>query len=357
MHLMSYGGTRPVPFQQAICESQALEPGITGNFTTNAMQLIIDYVGCNETSLDTNITLACLRELDTNTLLDALINTYQGDVAQNEGDIWLPTVDGDLGYLPAAPSELISQGRFATNVTVMIGWIDNDMTVFTDPTITTHNDTRSFVEMYLPDLSPSNVDTLLALYPTTDFTPNADGTLSAEFFRSARLFRDIIMTCMPSWYASRLAAEGNTVYLYNWNQTIMDPLLEYYEGISGLGPFHTSEFAYIFGNLSHYNFTSDGYPFAPTPADWALQSRGARSWSTFASIGAPGLEGTDTFKGFDIAFPEGEFGEMRVFIVGGPNEGLSATNGSNALPQLAAEKLNERCAFLNSPEVIAQMKY
>lgn len=355
MQLMAYGGSKPVPFQQAICESQALEPGITGNFTTNAMQLVADYVGCNETSLDSNTTLACLRDLDTETLLNASLTTYLSDIAHNVGDIWLPTVDDD--FLPEAPSELITQSRFATNVTVMIGWVNNDVAIFTDTTIKTANETRSFLQSYLPDLTSSNLDTLLELYPVTDFTPNTDGSLSAEFFRTARIFRDIIMTCMPSWYGSRLAGEGNTVYLYDWNQTILDPLIEYSEGITGVGPVHTSEFAYIFGNLSHYDFRDQGYPFNPTASDWALQSRGSRSWSTFISTGVPGLAGKDTFQGFDIAFPDGEFGEMRVFVVGGPNEGLSATNGSNATSEFAAEKLSERCAFLNSPEVIEQMRY
>jgi len=37
MQMMAYGASKPVPFHQAICESQALEAGITGNFTTDAM--------------------------------------------------------------------------------------------------------------------------------------------------------------------------------------------------------------------------------------------------------------------------------------------------------------------------------
>ncbi|KAL2272930.1 hypothetical protein FJTKL_05690 [Diaporthe vaccinii] len=106
--LMAYGGSKPVAFQQAICESQTLEPGITGNFTTDAMQLLVDYLGCNTTGLDSEQTVICLRGFDKDTLMDASLATYIDDTAHNIGDIWLPAVDGD--FLPAAPSELIREG-------------------------------------------------------------------------------------------------------------------------------------------------------------------------------------------------------------------------------------------------------
>lgn len=185
MQIMAYGGSQPVAFQQAICESQALEPGITGNFTTDAMQLLVDYLGCNTTSLDSEQTVACLRGFDMDTLMDASLATYIGDTAHNIGDIWLPAVDGD--FLPAAPSELIRQGRFA-NVTAMIGWTEDDVSYLTEPSIQTPNDTRDFFLSYAPGLTAANVDTLLALYPVSDFEANTAANLSAEFYRASRVF-------------------------------------------------------------------------------------------------------------------------------------------------------------------------
>lgn len=79
MQLMAYGGSKPVPFQQAICESQTLEPGITGNFTADAMQLLVEYLGCNTTSLDSEETVTCLRGFDKDTLMDASLATYIGE--------------------------------------------------------------------------------------------------------------------------------------------------------------------------------------------------------------------------------------------------------------------------------------
>ncbi|KAI1470940.1 alpha/beta-hydrolase [Daldinia caldariorum] len=355
IQIMAYGGSKPVPFQQGICESQALEPGIIANFTIDALQLVVDHVGCNTSALHSQETVACLRGLDMDTLLNASAATHQVDIAHNIGDVWLPVVDGD--FLPAPPSQLIAEGRFA-NVTVMMGWCDNDLTVFTDTDISTPQDTRSFVKSYMSFVSDSDINELLSLYPSSDFPPNPAANLSSEFYRAARIFRDVLMVCEPVYYGAALSAKGNSVYLYDWNQTILDPILEF-EGVPGLGPIHTSEFAYIFGNISHYKYGD--FPFDPTPEDYSLVSRGSRSWSTFTSRGVPGLEGHDTFQGFTPSFSVGSQGNadgtFSVFVAGGPSEGLSATDGPNSKPEIAAQKLKERCAFINSDKIIKNLRF
>lgn len=348
MHIMAYGGTKPVPFQQGICQSQALEPGITGTFTIDAMKALVDYIGCNKTELHSKATISCLRNHDTESLLKASLETYNGDL--NIGDIWLPVVDND--FLPDTPSKLISEGRFA-NVTTQIGWCENDVTFFTDNKIKTDAETRKFFENYIPTVTSSNINKLLSLYPVSDFPVSSESRLSSEFFRAARILRDILMTCQPIFYAEHIAAAGNDVYLYDWNQTILEPILQHLGNPAGLGPIHTAEFAYIFGNLSHYD--TDGFPFNPTPADFKLRDRGSRSWSTFASIGKPSLKNHNTFQGFTPAFRNKD--SPHIFIAGGPNEGLSPIDGPKAKPVLKAQKLRERCGFINSPEMIEQLRY
>jgi carboxylesterase type B len=95
--------------------------------------------------------------------------------------------------------------------------------------------------------------------------------------------------------ASTFSAASNDAYLYEWNQTVVDPALASVRGLYGIGIPHTFEFAYTFGNISVY--VVNGYAFEPTPADYALQHRGSRSWSTFASTGKPSLKGHVTFVG------------------------------------------------------------
>ncbi|KAI1823314.1 putative lipase [Xylaria intraflava] len=350
MQIMAYGGSKPVPFQQAICESQNNEPGITGNFTIDAMKRVVDVVGCNTTSLHSAETVSCLRNLDTGTLLNASLLTYSDDISDNIGDIWLPVVDGD--FLPAAPSELIKQGKFA-NVTTMIGFCDNDLTAFTDLSIKTDEQAHAFIQAYVPTMTRANVDKFLSLYPIDEFQTNEAANLSSQFYRTAQAFRDILMVCQPLFYAENLAKRGSDVYLYDWNQTISDQVLKGLDNETGLGVIHTSDLEYVFGNLSAYD--NGEYPFHSSEADNALSSRGSRSWSTFASTGKPSAEYHNTFQGFTTAFPGGD--EIDIFVAGGPHEGLSAIDGPRANAALKAQNLRERCAFINSDEIIEQLRY
>ncbi|RDA92113.1 hypothetical protein CP533_6067 [Ophiocordyceps camponoti-saundersi (nom. inval.)] len=351
LQVMAYGGRKPVPFQQAICESQALEPGITGNFTIDAMSAVVDRVSCsNGHGLQSQKTLECLRKWDMATLLNASLATYKNDIAHNVGDIWLPVVDGD--FLPDAPSRLIQQGRFA-NITTMMGWCEDDMTFFTDTKIKTSDDTTRFLAAYVPNVSKSNLNRLLSLYPTAEFPANIKAGLSSEFYRTATIFRDILMSCPPVWYTERLSAAGNVAFMYDWNQTILDPIAAYATNQSGYGPFHTSDFAYVFGNLSHYDI--NGYPFQPTTLDYKLEIRGSRSWTTFANVGKPGLAKRDTFRGFEAV--NWIKGETSLFVVGGPSEGPSTLDGPRANPAIRKQRLRERCAFINSPEMIQQLNF
>lgn len=350
LHLLAYGADKPAPFQRAICQSQALEPGITGSFTIDAMQAIVDHVGCNGTDLHSDETIQCLRRHDTQTLLDSAIATKLDGIEHNIGDIWLPVVDGD--FLPAAPSELIREGRFAKMPTMM-GWTDDDLNIYVDLNITTAEDTHHLISSYVPGVTSDNIDALLSLYPVSEFAWRENEAASAEFFRSARIIRDIIMVCEPIWYGQNLAWHGNKdVYLYDWNQTVLEPLLES-TAAPGLGPVHTAEFAYIFGNVSVYSIVDAR--FDPSGEDYALAKRGSRSWSTFANTGKPGLDGHDTFMDFGSAFQNK--GDVFVFVAGGPHEGLSAIDGLDPTSALGAQRLKERCNFINSAEMIEQLGF
>lgn len=349
MQTLAYGGTQPAPFQQAICESQALEPGITGNFTLVQMQLLVDAAGCNTTDLNSAETIECLRQLNTTTFAQASFDTWIQEPQYNNGDSWLPVVDGD--FLPAAPSQLLAEGRFS-NVTTMVLWCDADMQIYTPPTIATKQDVFDFFSLVLPAFTSQSITDMLALYPSTDFEDNPDSNLTKEFYRCARIYRDLWMTCQPIGYAESLAAQGNVVYLIDQNATIMSPILASL-GNPGLGPIHTSEFAYIFGNLSHYNVS--GYPFSPTADDYRLEQEEAGSWAAFTSVGKPSLYTKKTLQGFGPAFSTPN--QTAIFVAGGENEGLSFIDGPDANPALAAQKLRSRCSFINSPSIIAQLQY
>ncbi|KAJ7126854.1 Alpha/Beta hydrolase protein [Mycena epipterygia] len=154
------------PFQRAIAESQALEPGITGNFTRGAMARVLNATGCTVHAQDSCAAAACLRNLTMNALLAAD----------------LLVVDGD--FVTDASSALIAAGRVG-DVSFIGGW--------------TENDAGPFLQL----LEPRH------LYPVSDFPPSYDsnGTLvlTAEFNRAGRILRGIAFS--RSW--SGVVATGD----------------------------------------------------------------------------------------------------------------------------------------------------
>jgi carboxylesterase type B len=274
--------------------------------------------------------------------------THRDGPGANIGDQWLPVVDGD--FLPDAPSKLIAEGRFG-NVPTMIGWCENDGTFFVG-TPTTGHEVFKFFSHYLPGMTTANVHKLLALYPVSDFSADPAANLSAQLFRAGRILRDILFTCQPIHYGQAIAKAGNSVYLWDQNQTMLaDPLA--YLDEPGYGVIHTSNFAYQFNNLSHYDV--DNFPFYPNRSDFALAKRQSSSWASFANFGHPSAAGYGTLKGWKPAFAPDD--EVDIYVIGGPHEGLFAEAGPKAGPVFAQQKLKERCAFINSPEIIQQLNY
>lgn len=263
-------------------------------------------------------------------------------------------MDGD--FLPEAPSQLIAQGKFA-NVTTMIGWADDDALLFTSTDTTTPNQTNTFLREYLPTMTETHIQQLLALYPESDFwnTYFANGTIKQhrEFYRLGRIYRDILFTCQPILVGKALHKMGQTVYYYNQNQTMLTPPF-HKDGLYGLGVVHTSDLIYVFGNLTKYELP--GWPYHPRPSDYRLRIQESRSWAHFAATGQPSGDGLNTLHGWKPAdFDDENFG---TFVIGGPTGGYSGSGGSEkARRVMAAEKLTERCGFLNSPEIVKEIQY
>lgn len=46
-----------------------------------------------------------------------------------------------------------------------------------------------------------------------------------------------------------------------------------------------------------------------------------------------------------------------MYVIGGDNAGLSALEGPRSKSAVVAQKLQERCAYLNSPEIVKQLQY
>ncbi|EKG13645.1 Carboxylesterase type B [Macrophomina phaseolina MS6] len=356
LQMLAYGGTKGAPFSQGIMQSTALEPGITGNITTNTTNAVAGLVGCiHDGKAQSEETLDCLRSVPWEKLLNATIAHQDATSTQNNGDTFLPVVDGD--FLPDAPSILTAAGNF-TPMRVLIGWDDDDATLFTPVTTSTSAATRAFISLIWPGLQPSTLDHLLALYPPPDFRPNASANLTAEFYRAARIFRDIIFACPSFLLGHAVARAGADVYYFDNNQTILADIFAGTYGARGFGATHKSELPYIFGNLSLYDVAA-GY--GPAPEDFVLARTLSRTWSLFAAVGTPSVRGLDVLQGWLPSYTSGgveAVEDASVYVIGGPEPGLAALGGHGSFGDtVRAQKLPERCAFLNSDEVVKQLLY
>lgn len=357
MQILAYGNSKPALFQGAICQSTALEPGMSSNISYETTSAVALAAGCNATdSLSTSPDLInCLRTLSTTDLFNTFIEYLNVASLVTDGDILLPIVDQD--FLPELASDLLAKGQFPT-MPFITGWQEDDATLFTDPTIENEDDNRAFLEVSFPNLNATTLTSIFELYPVAEFTANITANLSAEFYRSAQIFRDALLACPSVKFASAMAKKyTNTtsppVYMYSNNQTILTSYLDAAE-MPGIGVIHTSELPYMYGDLSIYNLTGAGlenYTFDPSASDYELARQLPRSWSSFASTGNPSIEGKDTLPGWTTAFPNGQ-GDGNVYVIGGANEGMSGNNTAQL-----QEKLIARCAYFNTPEIIAQLKY
>lgn len=359
LQILAYGGRQGAPFQKAILQSTVLEPNMTGSITTETFTQVASLAGCaSNGNAQGGATIQCLRKLSMDQLWSITDEVHNAYSARTNGDLWLPAVDGD--FIPAAPSQLISQGRF-TQMPIVAGWTRDDATGGTPFTIATDADTRAFISTFYPYLRPKTLETLFGLYPVSDFTNRATdpNAFSAEFYRSAQIYRDIFFVCPSLYFGYAMAKEYSRskgsipVYYYELNQTIYEPFFGL-AGLIGLGVIHESEFPYIFANFTPYQdiITTE------SASDYSLQKQMSRSWSTFAARGAPSFGASSgTLQGWQSAYANANGGMMAasVFAVGGPSPGMSSVSGQASA--VGAEKLAARCGFLNSADVIQQLKY
>ena len=352
-------------------QSTALEAGMASDISFNSTAGVAVMAGCLNGSAASNFApgspsqdpavISCLRSLPMEKLLN-VTNIFITE--ESDGDIFLPTVDQD--FLPCLASDLISSGKFP-KMPLIIGWEENDGTLFADPTISTPANTKAFVTLDFPYLTPSTLSTLLDLYPSTDFEANVAASRSAEFYRSAEIMRDIVFVC-PSLLFGKAMAEKYTasdecaappVYLFANNQTLIANIYAAL-GLTGLGVPHGSELSYLWGNISLLDVTNlgiPGYKFAPTAEDYELEKQMPRSWASFAWTDNPSLEGKGTLPDWISAYPDvNRDRNGDVYVIAGGHQGMAGPEGQYN-SDIYHEKIVERCAFLNSPVVIGQLKY
>ena len=368
MQILAYGGAGPDLFHGAIVQSSSLEPTSESDISFKATASIAAAAGCLKSSDVDNLAsgsasqsedvINCLRSVPMEKLLNRTGN-YIAAPANYDTDIFLPRADGN--FLPEKATTLVSKGKFK-KMPLILGWDENDGTIVPPTTITTTTDTREFVQNFWTGLSSSSVKKLLSLYPSSDYPSIPEANITAEWYRVSEICTDVIFVCPSVLMGHAMAKKYEDdcdppVYLYANNQTVLDSLFTAL-GQPGKGVTHGSELAYLTGNLELSNFTQTfealgipQYQFNPSLSDYKLAKEYPGSWAGFSWTQAPSEKGKDTLPGWEVAFPEGK-GNGDIYVVGGPHAGMSSKSGA-----LRADKIEQRCGFLNSPEIIKQLQF
>ena len=329
----------------------------------------VELTGCDNHGADSPKSLECLRSLPVEKLIDIEVQIGQQFAALAGVDAFGPVVDGD--FFPDVPSALFKSGRF-TKVPMIIGWNEDDGSLFAPATISTQDELVAHLLKLVPGFSKATIKRVLSLYPTSDFQDFPDVNLTAQWSRASRIVRELEFVCPSLFVALQVAnhqshhasddffeaalgsqkplENKNTpsapIFLYHLNQTSLGTVLDA-QGLTFLGISHTADIPYVFDEVSRFNDSATNI---------LLAKQMSGSWSRFASTGVPSSSKGASIQGWEPAFgPRGkaELGNAKVMVIGGGQPGMSGLDGGN--DALVNERLVERCGFFFDEKVIRQV--
>ncbi|KAF2263515.1 alpha/beta-hydrolase [Lojkania enalia] len=200
MHqITAYGGSEgPVPFQRAIPQSPGFLPLSSQLQQEEIYQTLLDLT--NSTSLEDLRNLSEAEMIKANSLMVTYESPY-GSFTYG------PAVDGD--FVPLQPGQLLAQGRFDKNVSIMVGHNSMEGPYFTAPYI---NSTEAIAAQvrgtypYIPEKSLTYITE--TLYPAVF---NGTYGYTTEYERASLLVSESVFTCNTNFLST---AFKNETYSY-----------------------------------------------------------------------------------------------------------------------------------------------
>ncbi len=260
-------------YQRAVIESGACTIGPATTEATAEVQgnALVKALGCDGT--DAATTLACMRGKKIDDVLMAL-PASPFDIVTG-GTSWETVVDGL--NLPADPSKLFASGSFA-KVPTLLGTNTNEGTIFFAFQNPVTDDAT--YEMLADGLFPGQGAAIVAHYPSATYG-------SAEAAAAAAI-TDAGFACPARRVARALTGAGVPTYRYHFAHAPTNAL------ISGLGAFHSSEIAFVFGHATQLE------PNTPTDAEAPLSASMQGYWGRMAKAGDPSGAGALAWPKYDL---------------------------------------------------------
>lgn len=356
LHITAYGGSGPALFKRAILQSGSptADAGTASHIVFHHTKALTKRLNCSG-SVDTDANIKCLRSIPLDKLLPVAL-AFNDKIDPFAGlDVFIPTVDGSI--IPDAPSKLLKQGRFKRDIDTMIGWCENDAALFIgDPQPFANSSfIGKFIASQFGAITPKLVRKTLKLYPSSDplFTAahSTHPDIPVDFFRASQIVRDSQYSCtgiLAAQSFERYNSETTSTYLYTLNATLYSAFLEQ-ANLSYLGVIHGSDNPYVFNQAAAFRPTNN--------KQIALSNRISGTWANFATGGAASgkLKGS-TVRNWPEAFKsrQGE-DHFAIQVIGGP-EPRAVRAGTRLSVKSDFQELGRRCAFWNSPELLAAVQ-
>ncbi|KAH6658932.1 carboxylesterase family protein [Truncatella angustata] len=348
LQLTAFGGTAEPLFRRAVLMSGPTSAGLllnAGLSDVNTANLAASLNCTAKTGNQTSVALSCLRSLPLETLTGAAV-AYANTFSPLGGiGTWRPTAPSP--FIPASPSALLREGRFRKNVDILVGWNEEDGTLFVPQTTNSSKGFTAVVQTFFPGLSAENLQALSDdLYPAAGFHPYPREGIDANFYRAAQVIRDAQFTC-PSLRLARALASGQSsnVFAYSLNTSVLRHGHALYNR-SFVGTDHFSDIPYVFDTVAKV------YSAVADQSDYDMASRTSASWAAFAHFGQPTIPGLsdEQLQKRNLTFPDwspvSDGYELRV--LGGVRDGMAELEGSYD------ERIEERCDFWGQESVLSQ---
>ncbi|KAM0247229.1 hypothetical protein ACHAQJ_009937 [Trichoderma viride] len=200
---------------------------------------VVAHAGCSEKA----DTLACLREVDYNTFVEAA-NTMPTFLSYTSNALsFVPRPDGKV--LPGNAVELVATGRYHA-VPFIIGAQEDEGTLFAlfQESLQTDEDIVDyFTSLYFHDATTEQVATLVNAYPTdltgSPFSTPSSNTLYPNYKRLAALLGDLTFGLSRRLFLELTSATKPDVPSWSY-------LASYLKGLPYVGTYHGSDLAQVF---------------------------------------------------------------------------------------------------------------